>query len=74
MIARASLPLVAGQVIELAIDERHVYNERDGVGRHHGYVVCVSGAGELLGRTVKVMVDGATRSCAYAHLAPGHVG
>ena len=74
VIARASLPLVAGQAIEMAIDERHVYNERDGVGRHHGYLVCVSGAGELVGRTVNVMVDEATRSCAYAHLAPGHVG
>jgi hypothetical protein len=37
-------------------------------------VVCVSGAGEHVGRTVRVMVDEATRSCAYAHLAPSHAG
>lgn len=67
VISHASLPVVAGQELELTIREPHAYDRRDAVARLDGYPVCVKGAGGDVGRTIKVMVDEATRSCAYAH-------
>jgi ribonuclease G len=68
VIARASLTVAQGQRLELLIDERNLYDARDGVGRLDGYAVCVAGAGELVGSTVRVVVDRATRNCAYGHV------
>ena len=64
----------AGQEIEVPIDEVHAYDRRDGVARLDGYPVCVTGAAELVGTHVRVVIDEATRYCAVAHLVEGADG
>lgn len=67
VISRASLPVAAGQEIEVIIREPHAYDRRDAIARLDGYPVCVKGAGGDVGRTITVVVDEVTRTCAYAH-------
>ncbi|GAB4245179.1 MAG: Rne/Rng family ribonuclease [Thermoleophilia bacterium] len=67
VITRAGLPLSAGQEVDVTIDEVHIYNRRDGIGRVEGLTVCVAGAAGAVGRTIRVAVDEVTRACAYAH-------
>ena len=67
VISRASLPVVAGQELDLTIREPHAYDRRDAVARLDGYPVCVKGSGGDVGRTIRVVVDEVTRTCAYAH-------
>jgi ribonuclease G len=70
VIERAGLPVSEGQELEVTISEEHAYSHRDGVARlDGGYVVSVSGAGSLVGRKVRVVVESATRSCAHARLS-----
>ncbi|MCZ7661667.1 MAG: Rne/Rng family ribonuclease [Thermoleophilia bacterium] len=69
VITRAGLPVSAGQVIEVTIDEVHAYNRRDGIAHVDGLAVCVAGAADAVGQTVRVAVDEVTRACAYAHLS-----
>ncbi len=71
VITRASLPVTAGQVLGVSIEEEHVYNRRDGIARVDGYVISVAGAAGSVGRKVTVMVDEATRYCATARLVEG---
>jgi ribonuclease G len=71
VIARASLPVAAGEHLEVTVEEQNAYDRRHGIARVDGYVVCVAGAGESVGRTVKIVVDEANRSCAYARMAEG---
>jgi len=72
VIDRAALPLAEGQELTLTIEEVHVYNRRDGVGRVDGYPVCVAGAADRVGKRVEVVVQRATRNCAEARLStPG---
>ncbi len=71
VIERVSLPVVAGQTLELAIEEEHVYNRRDGIARVNGYPVCVTGAVEVVGRKASVFIEEVTRYCAYGRLANG---
>lgn len=70
VIERAGLPVTEGEELDLTINEEHVYNHRDGVARlDGGYVVSVAGARDLVGKTVRVRIESASRSCAHAHLA-----
>jgi len=69
VIERVSLPVVAGQILELTIEEEHVYNRRDGIARVNGYPVCVTGAAGVVGRKSSVLIEEATRYCAYGRLA-----
>ncbi len=71
LIERAALPVVAGEEREVTIDEVHAYDRRDGVARLDGYVVSVTGAAEMVGKQVRVVVEQANRFCAYAHLLEG---
>ncbi len=68
VISRASLPVAEGQRIDLQLDELHAYDRRDAVARINGYPVCVRGGAGNIGRTVSVLIDEVTRSCAYGHL------
>jgi ribonuclease G len=68
VIRRASLPVSAGETLEVTVEEQNVYDHRHGVARVDGYPVCVAGAGDSVGRAVKIVVDEANRSCAYARL------
>jgi ribonuclease G len=68
VIARAALPVAQGQRVHLLIEERNVYDPRDGVGRVGGYSVCVADAGGQVGSKVTVIIDRATRNCGYGHV------
>lgn len=69
VISRAALPVVRGQQLTVEITERSVYESRDGIARLGSYVVIVFGAGDLVGRSVGVVVEGVSRNCAYARVA-----
>ncbi len=58
VISRAALPVVRGQQLTVEIIERSVYESRDGIARLGSYVVIVFGAGDLVGRSVGVVVEG----------------
>ncbi len=53
--ARA-LPVAAGQVLQLRIEEPHAANGADGIARVDGYVIDVAGAGRLVGQVVPVEI------------------
>lgn len=69
VISRAALPVVRGQQLTVEVTERSVYESRDGIARLGSYVVIVFGAGDLVGRSVGVVVEGVSRNCAYARVA-----
>ncbi|NLG66259.1 MAG: Rne/Rng family ribonuclease [Actinobacteria bacterium] len=69
VISRAALPVVRGQQLTVEITERSVYESRDGIARLGSYVVIVFGAGDLVGRSMSVVVEGVSRNCAYARVA-----
>ena len=66
-----SLPVTAGEELEVTLDERHAHEEDGAIGRLNGYVISVAGARDKVGETVKVRVERATRTVAYAVLADG---
>lgn len=68
VIARASLPVVAGQELEVAVEEENLYDRRHAIARVDGYTVCVLGGADVVGRRAKVVIEEATRYCAYARI------
>jgi len=66
VITRAALPVTRGQELTVQISERSIYEPRDGIGRLGAYVIVVFGAGDAVGRSVKVVVQRVSRNCAYA--------
>ncbi|MCC6223895.1 MAG: Rne/Rng family ribonuclease [Thermoleophilia bacterium] len=65
------LPVAAGQELELELLERRLHHPEDAIARVDGYVVAVAGAAGQVGRTVRVRIERATRTVAYASLAGG---
>jgi len=63
-----ALPVRAGQVVDLKIDEAHVTNASDGIARVDGYVIDVEEAGHLAGKFVKVEITKAFRTYAKGRL------
>lgn len=63
-----ALPVKVGQTVELKIDEAHVTNTADGIGRVDGYVVDVEGAGGLVGKRVRVEIIKAHRTYAKGRM------
>ncbi len=63
-----ALPVRAGQVVDVKIDEAHVTNPSDGIARVDGYVIDVEDAGHLAGKSVKVEIVKAFRTYAKAKL------
>jgi len=68
--ARA-LPVTAGQVLDLRIDETHAANPADGIARVDGYVIDVADAGRLVGKVVRAEIVKAFRTYARARLIEG---
>ena len=66
-----AFPVTKGEELELAIDDVHLQDEMDGVGRLDGYVIAVDGAAPLVGKTVKVRIEHAGRTSAHAVLVDG---
>ncbi len=65
-----SLPVSAGDELELRLDERPEPHG-DAIARLNGYTVSVAGDGAKVGDTVKVRIERATPAVAYAVLADG---
>lgn len=63
-----ALPVTAGQELTLRVEEKHIYNGRDGVARIGDYCVVVIDGGDRIGSEVSVVVEEATSACALAHL------
>ncbi|MEX0817013.1 MAG: Rne/Rng family ribonuclease [Gaiellales bacterium] len=66
-----AFPVSAGQELEVQLLEAHKHEERDAIARLNGYVVTVTGGGSRVGEKVKVRIERATRTAAYAVLADG---
>ena len=65
-----ALPVKAGQVMELKVEEPHVSNLWDGIARVEGYVIDIEGAGKMVGEKVKVEITKAFRTYAKAKIIP----
>jgi ribonuclease G len=66
-----AFPVSAGQELEVKLEEAHKHEERDAIARLNGYVVTVTGGGGHVGEKVKIRIERATRTAAYAVLADG---
>ncbi len=63
-----ALPVKAGEVLELTIEEAHSTNPNHGIARIQGFVVNVEGAGEKVGQNIKVEIKEVNRTFARAVL------
>jgi ribonuclease G len=66
-----AFPVSAGQELEVKLEEAHKHEERNAIARLNGYVVTVTGGGGHVGEKVKIRIERATRTAAYAVLADG---
>jgi ribonuclease G len=64
-----AFPVSTGQELELELEEAHLHDENDAIGRLDGYVITVAGAAESVGEKVKVRIEHAGRTSAHAVLA-----
>jgi ribonuclease G len=64
-----SLPVAAGDELEVKIEKAHLQSEGDATARLNGYVIAVAGAAGKIGKTVRVRIERPTRNMAYATLA-----
>jgi ribonuclease G len=64
-----AFPVVAGQELELELEETHLHDDGDAIARLDGYVITVAGAGGSVGEKVKVRIEHAGRTSAHAVLA-----
>lgn len=65
--ARA-LPVRAGQVLEIRVEEGHAANTGNGIARVEGYVIDIEGAADRIGQRVKVEITRAFRTYAKARI------
>ncbi|NLY38792.1 MAG: Rne/Rng family ribonuclease [Firmicutes bacterium] len=59
-------PVSAGEELSVLIEEPHSAHPAHGIARLHGYVINVEGAGDAVGRTVKVKITEVNRTFARA--------
>jgi ribonuclease G len=64
-----SLPVAPGDELDVRLQEAHLQNERDAIARLNGYVVAVADGAGRIGENVRVRIERATRTVAYAVLA-----
>jgi ribonuclease G len=67
-IAQKAIPVQAGDIIEVTIEEAHDKNPGDGIARREGFVIDVEGAGAKVGQRVVVQVTQAHRTYAKARV------
>lgn len=65
-----TVPVTPGQQLEVAVEDRHIGNEYDGIARVNGFVLDIAGAGDRVGETVRVEVTKVFRTYARATLVP----
>ena len=63
-----ALPVREGAELDLKVTETHIANPGDGIGRIEGYIINVEGAGNRVGRTVRVLVTKTFRTYAKAKI------
>ena len=66
-----AMPVKEGQVLELTVDEPHMSNPRDGIGRLEGYVIDIDGAGNRVGQRLMVEVTKVYRTYAKGRVVAG---
>ncbi len=69
-VEKKALPVTAGDIIDVVIEEPHMTNSRDGIARLEGYVIDVEGAGRMMGTRVKAKVSKVFKTYARARLVP----
>lgn len=69
---QAALPVVEGQTLEMVIEEAHIGNPTDGIGRIEGYVIDIEGAGHYVGERVSVKIMKTFRTYAKGKIATGN--
>jgi ribonuclease G len=67
-IAQKAIPVQAGDIVEVTIEEVHDKNPGDGIARREGFVIDVEGAGARVGQKVVVQVTQAHRTYAKARV------
>jgi len=67
-IEQQGLPVSPGQELMVKLEQRHLQNDDDAIARLDGYVIAVAGAGPKVGRRMKIRIERATRTSAYAVL------
>ena len=67
-IVSQTLPVKAGEVIEVKVEETHISNTHDGIARLDGFIIDVEGGGGLIGEVVSVEVVKVHRTYAKARL------
>ena len=67
-IEKLALPVSQGEIMELFIEERHSSSPENGIARLHGYVINVTGAGEMAGQVVRAEITEVCRT--FARAAP----
>jgi len=63
-----ALPVKAGEILDLTIEEPHATNPNHGIARIQGFVINVEGAGEKVGQVTKVEIKDVNRTFARAIL------
>ncbi len=63
-----ALPVKAGEVLDLTIEEPHATNPNHGIARIQGFVINVEGAGDKVGQVTKVEIKDVNRTFARAIL------
>ncbi|MBO8168785.1 MAG: Rne/Rng family ribonuclease [Thermoanaerobacteraceae bacterium] len=70
-IERLALPVKEGEVYTVKVEEPHMGNPFDGVGRVNGFVIDVEGGGPLVGQEVDVKINRVFRTYARAEVING---
>jgi ribonuclease G len=68
-----ALPVAPGDVVQVLLEGAHRTEPADAVARLDGYVISVSRAAARIGETVRVRIDRASRTVAFASLADASV-
>ncbi|MFW5992436.1 MAG: ribonuclease E/G, partial [Halanaerobiaceae bacterium] len=64
--SRLALPVKENDIYEVEIEDRQLNNPDDGIGRIHGFIIIVSGAGHLVEKKVRVRIKEVSRTFARA--------
>lgn len=67
-ISSQTVPVKAGEIIELKVEEPHISNPTDGIARLEGFIIDVEGGGVLVGELVSVEIVKVHRTYAKARL------
>jgi ribonuclease G len=67
-IERQALPVARGEELDVRLEETHLRHPEDAIARVDGYVVSVARGAGRIGETVRVRVERATRTTAFASI------